>query len=74
MTLTPVAERFAVKLSLPVLRVRSVAAGIRTPNLPYARRTRYPTKPPRRYCSRSDYDINHIDYLAVNVVGLLAFP
>ena len=32
-TLTPMAERLAVKLSLPVLRLMSVATGIRTPNL-----------------------------------------
>ena len=35
-TLTPIAERLAVKLSLPVLRLSSVPAGIRTPNLPLA--------------------------------------
>ena len=35
MTLTPVAKLFTVKLSLPVLRIFSVAAGIRTPNLPH---------------------------------------
>ena len=36
MTVTPIAERLEVELSLPVLRLinRSVAAGIRTPNLP----------------------------------------
>ena len=37
MTLTPNAERFAVELSLPAFTTyRSVAAGIRTPNLPHA--------------------------------------
>ena len=35
-TLTPIAKRLAVELSLPVLRLRSVAAGIWTPNLPLA--------------------------------------
>ena len=35
-TLTPIAERLAVELSLPVLRLRSIAAGIRTPNSPLA--------------------------------------
>ena len=39
MTLTHIAERLAVKLSLPVLRPMSVAAGIRTPNLPLAGQT-----------------------------------
>ena len=38
-TLTPNAERLAVDLSRPVLWLRSLAAGIRTPNLPLARRT-----------------------------------
>ena len=38
-SLKPIAERLAVMLSLPVLRVRSVAAGIRLPNLPFAGRT-----------------------------------
>ena len=38
-TLTPVAERFAVELSLPVLRLRSVEAGSWTPNLSHERRT-----------------------------------
>ena len=37
-TLTAVAERLAVRLSL-FLRVRPVAAGSRTPNLPHARQT-----------------------------------
>ena len=32
-TLTPVAERLSVELSLPFLRLSCVAAGIRTPNL-----------------------------------------
>ena len=36
MTYTPVAEHLSVGLSLPVLRLASVAAGIRTPNLPLA--------------------------------------
>ena len=36
-TLTPIAKRWAVKLSLPgFLRIRSFAAGIRTPNLQLA--------------------------------------
>ena len=35
-TLIPIAERLAVELLLPVLRIRSVAARIRTPNLPLA--------------------------------------
>ena len=34
MTLTPIVERLAVELSLPVFK--TVAAGIRTPNLPLA--------------------------------------
>ena len=38
-TLTPIAEFLAVELSLLDLRLRSVAAGIRTPNLPHARWT-----------------------------------
>ena len=39
-TLTPIAERLAVELLLYVwLWLRSVAAGIGTPNLPHARRT-----------------------------------
>ena len=36
LTLTLIAERLSVELSLPVLRLRSAAAGIRTPNLPFA--------------------------------------
>ena len=36
MTLTPNAERLAVEMSLPVLTIRSVAAGIRTLNIPLA--------------------------------------
>ena len=43
MTLTHIAERLVVELSLPFLRLKSVAAGIRTPNLPRASRTLYPT-------------------------------
>ena len=35
-TLTPIAERLAVELSLPVLWFRSFASGIRTLNLPFA--------------------------------------
>ena len=35
---TPIAERLAVELSFPVLRLR-FAAGIRKPNLPLAGRT-----------------------------------
>ena len=35
-TLTPIAERSAVELSLPFLRLRSVTAGIRRPYLPQA--------------------------------------
>ena len=38
-TLTPIAECLAVELTLPVLRLRSVAAGIRIPNLPLVGRT-----------------------------------
>ena len=40
-TLTPIAERLAMELSLPVLngRFKSVAAGIRKPNLLLLRRT-----------------------------------
>ena len=38
-TLTPVAERMVVELSLPLLRLRSVAAVNLTSNLPHARRT-----------------------------------
>ena len=37
--LTPIAERLAEELSLPVLRFGSVAAGIRTPDLPLVSRT-----------------------------------
>ena len=36
---SPFAMHLAVELSLPVLRLGSVAAGIRTPNLPHARPT-----------------------------------
>ena len=36
MTLTPNAERIAVEMSLLVFRLRPVAVGIRTPNLPLA--------------------------------------
>ena len=36
MPLIPHAERLAVELSLPVYRLRSVAAGIRILNLPLA--------------------------------------
>ena len=36
-THTPIAERLAVDMSLPVKRLRSVAARIRTSNLPLAR-------------------------------------
>ena len=43
--LTPVAEQLAV---VPVLRRRSVATGIRTPNFPHARRTFWSTAPPPR--------------------------
>ena len=35
-TLTPIAERLAVELLLPVFTTRSDAAEIRTPNLPLA--------------------------------------
>ena len=35
-TLTPIVERLAVKQSLPVLWLSSVAAGIQTPHLPLA--------------------------------------
>ena len=42
-TLTLIAERLALELSLPVLLLRSVAAGIRTLNLPPARQTLLPT-------------------------------
>ena len=38
-TLAPIAERLSVELSLPDFTFRSVAAGIRTPNLPLAGRT-----------------------------------
>ena len=48
LTLTPVAEHLVVELSLSVLRLRTVAAGIRTPKLPHARRTFYRTAPPSR--------------------------
>ena len=44
-TLTPIAERVAMVLSPPVF-TRSVAAGIRTPNLSLAGRTIKPTAPP----------------------------
>ena len=47
-TKIPVCERLAVELSLPVLRLRSVAAGIRSPNLLHATESLSPTAPPRR--------------------------
>ena len=36
-SLAPIADHLAVELSLPVLRLMSVEAEIRTPNLPLAR-------------------------------------
>ena len=36
---TPIAERLAVEMSLTVIRLRFVAAGIRTPKVPLARPT-----------------------------------
>ena len=45
-TLSPIAERVAVKLSLPGFRLRSVAVGIRTPNLPLGGQR---SNPLRRY-------------------------
>ena len=46
--LTPIAERLAVEVSLPVLRLRSVETGIRTPNIPNVRQTLRTTAPPPR--------------------------
>ena len=46
-TLTPIAERMAMVLSPPVF-TRSIATGIRTPNLQLAGRTIKPTAPPPR--------------------------
>ena len=43
-THTYIAERLAVELSLPVLRLRFVAAGIRTFNLPLADHSKYGPK------------------------------
>ena len=64
MTLTPNAERFTVELSLPVL-TRSVAAGIRTPNLPLAGRPFLLTAPPPRLhytcnCDEMKYTCNYV--------------
>ena len=42
-TLTPIAERLAMMMSLPFLRISSDAAGIRTPNIPVARPTLLPS-------------------------------
>ena len=42
-TPTPITERLVVEHSPPVLRLWSIASGIRTPNLPHARRTLWPT-------------------------------
>ena len=47
-TLTPIAERLAVNYHYLFLQLRSVAAGIRTPNLPLAGPTLSPTAPPSR--------------------------
>ena len=50
MTLTPITERLIVELSQNLfLRLRSVAAGIRTLNLPLVRWTLYPTVPTPRF-------------------------
>ena len=43
--LTPFAERLAVELSIPVLRLKSIAAWIRIPNLSLAGPTLYSTAP-----------------------------
>ena len=53
-TLTPVAERLAVELSLPVLflRLMSVATGDRT-LISYMRSERFTPTPPRR-CDKSE--------------------
>ena len=45
-TLTTLTERWALELSLPVLRLVSFAAGIRKPNLPHARSPLSPTASP----------------------------
>ena len=42
-TLIPIAERLAMMLSLPFLRLSFDAAGIRTPNIPVARPTLLPS-------------------------------
>ena len=46
LSLTPVANPLAVELSLPVLRHKYVADGIRAPNPPHARRMPQMTVPP----------------------------
>ena len=53
-TLIPIAERLAVGLSLPVLRLWLFAAGIRTHNLPLAGPTLQPIAPPLRFNLKSD--------------------
>ena len=58
-TLTPIAERLAVELSLLFLQLKSVEPGIRTPNIPLARPTLYPTLPPPRcQCGRHKHNVN----------------
>ena len=49
------------QLSLPVLRLRSVASGIRTPNLPLAGRMLHPTAPPLRLIYRLSSLLSSID-------------
>ena len=66
-TLTAGAERFAVEMSLyPSQQLRSVATGIRTPNLAHARRMFQPTAPPPRR-------INHNKWLGQNFQRVLIY-
>ena len=57
---TSITERLEVELSLPVYWLRSVAAGIRTPNLPLSRRTLYPLHH-RRGFWKNDWMIHSSD-------------
>ena len=51
-TLTPVAECLAMELTCLFLRLRSLAAEIRAPNLPHGKRTLQPTAPLRQCLDR----------------------
>ena len=64
MALTPVAERLAVKLSLPGLFYLSVAAGIQTLNLPHAGRMLKTTAP----CGG---DIHSVIGVRLEIIGFL---